>query len=616
MRTRLLIAAALSAPLIAHADPPDATAVSGVVITATQLPTQLADTPDARVIERTDIDARQATFAADILATVPGLALTQVGAFGGVTSVRMRGASSDKTLVLIDGVPQNDASQPSGAYDFSHLDLADIERVEILSGPQGSIWGSDAIGGVIAFTTRELDGWRAAGEGGSLATFDGSAGVGRRTETWALGASASGYRSDGISKADGFPERDGQWSWTAGAYGRWTPSPKVSLDARFRYTDDRVDDDGYDPANGFTFGDTPEFDRTHTWTASGRAILEGPWAFTHTLTVGAFAISRHHVFPGEPDFSSDYWAWRQDYRWLAERGAPGDAFGVAFGVERQSDRASISTGERLSLGTTSGFALLRWRPWAPLTLTGAGRYDAPDTVAGQATGRFGAVLRLPAGFALEAAWGQGFKTPTISELACDFCFPAGASTGLKPEHAEGEDVALAWRSADGRFYARVTGYRLDVRDQIQFSAAFPFRYFNLDRTRTVGLEAEADAKLTDQLSLQAGYAYTDARDVGAGTEQLRVPRNAGSVALFWHDGRWQAALSLRAEGPDADEDPSTFIPTPRPGFTVANLSGSYALKQGLEITARVENLADTHYQEVLGYGEPRRMLFLGIRARG
>src|SRR5579872_1621342 len=149
MRTRLLIAAALSAPLIAHADPPDATAVSGVVITATQLPTQLADTPDARVIERTDIDARQATFAADILATVPGLALTQVGAFGGVTSVRMRGASSDKTLVLIDGVPQNDASQPSGAYDFANLDLADVQRIEILQGPQSALWGSDAIGGVI-----------------------------------------------------------------------------------------------------------------------------------------------------------------------------------------------------------------------------------------------------------------------------------------------------------------------------------------------------------------------------------------------------------------------------------------------------------------------------------
>src|SRR5207244_11608743 len=123
--------------------------------------------PAARAITRQEIELRQASFAADVLSTVPGLSLSRNGAFGGITSVRMRGASADKTLVLIDGVVQNDASQPSGGYDFANLELADIERVEILSGPQGSLRGSDAIGGVIAFTTREEDGWRASLEGGS-----------------------------------------------------------------------------------------------------------------------------------------------------------------------------------------------------------------------------------------------------------------------------------------------------------------------------------------------------------------------------------------------------------------------------------------------------------------
>ena len=83
--------------------------------------------------------------------------MTDDGAFGGVTSVRMRGASSDKTLVLIDGVPQNDPSDPNGAYDFANLDLSNIERIEILQGPQSSLWGSDAIGGVVSLTTRELE---------------------------------------------------------------------------------------------------------------------------------------------------------------------------------------------------------------------------------------------------------------------------------------------------------------------------------------------------------------------------------------------------------------------------------------------------------------------------
>ena len=227
-----LLATALAAPALCLADPTPAPApdtsevivadyrVSPLVVEATRLPTYETDVPDIQVIDRAQIDARQAVFAADILDTVPGLALTRDGAFGGITSIRMRGASSDKTLVLIDGVPQNDASDPNGAYDFANLDLANVERIEILQGPQSALWGSDAIGGVISLTTREENGWRASVEGGSLDTFDGSAAAGRSTDAWAAGLSISGYRSDGVSKADGFPERDPYAAWNVGGYGR------------------------------------------------------------------------------------------------------------------------------------------------------------------------------------------------------------------------------------------------------------------------------------------------------------------------------------------------------------------------------------------------------------
>ncbi len=289
---------------------------------------------------------------------------------------------------------------------------------------------------------------------------------------------------------------------------------------------------------------------------------------------------------------------------------------MVFGAERLHERGSLSDGSSLALGTTSGFVVARFRPVAPLTLTGSLRYDAPDRFHGQATGRASAVLKLPAGFQVEGSWGQGFKTPTISEIFCDFCFPGGPSTGLKPEHAEGWDAALAWASSDRRYSARLTAYRLSVRDQIEFSPSFPFRYFNLDRTRTDGLEAEVDARLTRSLSVHAEYAYTDAVDEVAATQMLRVPRNAGSVSLDWAQDRWRASFTLRAEGKDADIDPSTFAPAPRPGFVLANLAGSYALTDRLQLTARVENLGDTHYQEALGYGEPRRMFWFGVRAKG
>ncbi|HEX5776230.1 MAG TPA: TonB-dependent receptor plug domain-containing protein, partial [Caulobacteraceae bacterium] len=176
MRNLLLAASCLAAlPTLAHA----ATAmVDEVIVTATRLPSAAEDIPGVRVIDEADIEARQAVFAIDVLETVPGVSVFRNGGAGGVTSLRLRGAESDKTLILIDGVPVNDPSLPDGGYDLSALDLADVARIEILAGPQGSIWGSDAIGGVVAFTTRELEGWRAQAEFGSRDTLRGSAAFG------------------------------------------------------------------------------------------------------------------------------------------------------------------------------------------------------------------------------------------------------------------------------------------------------------------------------------------------------------------------------------------------------------------------------------------------------
>lgn len=97
---------------------------------------------------------------------------------------------------------------------------------------------------------------------------------------------------------------------------------------------------------------------------------------------------------------------------------------------------------------------------------------------------------------------------------------------------------------------------------------------------------------------------------------VRVPRNSGSVSVLWNDRRWQTDLTIRGEGPDLDENPSTFLPQTRPGFVLASLSGAYSLSRRLDLTARVEDIGGTRYEEVLGYGEPRRMIFLGFRAKG
>jgi vitamin B12 transporter len=596
MRKLLLAASFLAFPTFAFAQPAQ---VSEVIVTATRLPAFVEETPSVHVITREEIEDRQAVFAPDILDTVPGLSVFRNGAFGGPAGVQIRGASADKTLVLIDGVPVNDPSSPAGTYDFSGLDLADVDRIEILSGPQGSIWGSDAIGGVIAFTTRELNGLSGSFEGGSLNTTRTTLSAGRATAAYALGVSASGFSTDGISAAANGTEPDGFTSWTAGVSGRATVNPALTFDGKLRYTEGEVDLDGYAPPF-YAFDDSNDRASNRTWSGYVRARGEA-LGLEHTLLYSGLQMERTNF--------GAYKARRNDWRWASGRGAPADVFAFLVGAERDETRASVSVGVA-ELGATSAFAVARWRPMAGASVTASVRYDDPDDFAGQTTGRIAGSYEIGWGLTASASLGQGFKTPTISQAVCDFCYTPAVP--LQPEKAEGWDASLAWRSGDGRFKADVTGYRLAVRDQIAYVGG---TYINIDRTLTTGVETQGEARITDQLSLRASYAYADAVDRSTGARLVRVPEHSGSASLDWHGERLRGDFTLRAQGEQADRDPDTFAPAARKGYVVADLAGSYAVSEGLELTARVENIADRRYQQVLGYGEPGRTVYVGFRIR-
>jgi vitamin B12 transporter len=584
--------------------------VDEVIVTATRLPSLLEEAPGARVVEEAEIERRGAVFAADVLETVPGVNIARNGGFGGVTYVRQRGQGSDKTLVLVDGVPLNDPSQPAGGFDFSSFELADVERVEVLSGPQGSLWGSDAIGGVISFTTRELDGLRGDLEAGSYGTVRGSAAAGRATDAYAYGLALSGFTSDGISKAAVGTEEDGFDSRTVSLNGRYRATDRITLDGRVRYNEARAEIDGYDA--GFAFGDTPEVYETETASAFARARASGVAGFDHAVSISAL----HSERTGSGGlFPYAYEAERRVYRYVAERGGARSPYGLAFGVEREDTSATLNDGAEADLGATAAFGVLRLVRGA-LTLNLSGRYDDPDRYDAQATGRASAVYDLSSGFSLSAAYGQGFRTPSISQAVCDFCFPAGPSD-LRPERAQGADLGLAWASAGDRFTAALTAYRLEVRDQIEFvfGPDFSSRYENIAETLTRGVEAEAAAVLGGGVSVRAAYAYTDAENRSTGGRLLRVPEHQGSAVLSWEGERVDATFTLRAESDQADSDPSTFTPALREGFVTADLAASYAVTEGVRATLRLENLFDRAYQQALGYAEPGRSAYVGLRLR-
>lgn len=611
--TSLAVLAVAMAPLSAqahahHADPqPDPVELEEVVVTATRLAMPLLETPGARVLTETMIERRGAIFAADILADVPGLSVTRSGAFSGPAQVRIRGAAPSKTLVLVDGVPVNDAAEVNGAFDFTGFDLGDVARIEVLSGPQSSLWGSDAIGGVIAFTSREPDGLRAEAEIGSFDTVRGRLAGGVTNDTYAVGGFISHFDTRGISaadEADGNPEADGATVTTVGVNGRYSLGQNARLEGRIRYNRTEADIDGFLSVFPWSLTDTADSMAREQWSGFGRLTLQA-LGLEHQISLSLSDLTRDTFSSSPSTFESD----RQVWRWQASGQAGRASF--AFGAEHDEASGSISTGRVAQHRTVSAFATSRFEISERFSLTAGLRHDDTRDFGSATTGRVSAAVSLDDGFVLSAAYGTGFKAPSISQALCDYCWSSVPYPALRPEEADGYEAALGWRSADGRFEGRATLYRLDVTDQIVYftDSAWNSYYLNVDRARTDGLELEGRAILGGGFDLTLAYAWTDAVNSSTGVRLLRVPEHSGSATLGWTSDRLSGALTIRAEGDQADSGGV------RDGFVVANLNAAWAVNDQVSLTLRLENLTDTHYQQVLGYGEPGRSGYVGVRLR-
>ncbi len=606
-RSILLSTAAITAAFAAPAFAADDTAqLDDVVVTATRLPAIVADTPGARVIDSKTIEQRGAVFATDILSDVPGLSVYRAS-FGGVASVRIRGASQDKSLVLVDGVPVNDPSQPAGGFDFSGFDLGDVSRIEVLSGSQSSLWGSAAIGGVIAINTTELNGVSANVEAGSYGAARGRLGLGVATDRFAYGVSVSKFHSDGFSAADkinGNTEKDGFDNTTVNARARYELTNRLGVDASYRHSDTDADVDGFGPVDAL--------DTAATVNQSGlvRLRVADVLGLDHKFTVAASDIDR----VSKSAFPSVYSGEHRLYRWQADSRDQNARLAYSFGAEHEDTQADLNGSVKAELGVDSVFGVARFNATDRLSVTAGLRHDETDTYGGKTTGRISAAYDLGAGLTFSGAYGTGFKTPSVAQTVCDFCFilPGTTVAELVPETSESSELALGWRSNDGRFDGRVTVYHLEVENQIDGyydAATTEYYYVNLIRTRTDGVELEGRAALGHGFELTAAYAWTDAENAVTKAPILRVAEHSGSATLGWTGQRLSGAVTVRAEGEMPDSGGM------RDGFVITNLNGAYALTDNVTLTARVENLFDEHYQRLLGYGEAGLSGYVGIRLR-
>jgi len=561
------------------------------------------------VITRDDLEELGVDFALDAIATAPGVTVNQNGAFGGNASVRIRGASNDQTLVLIDGVPVNDPTGTGGGYNFAYLDTDTIERIEVLKGPQSTLWGSDAIGGVVSITTkRPTEGLSGTvfGEYGSFNTLRGGASISNANEIGDFRLAATGLTTDGISKADeanGNSEDDGYDSQTVSAKGGLNLPASVRLETSLMWSDAESEYDSYAFGAQGSVADGDEV--TNSETLSGNITLKAPLfdgRLENLVQIGYADIERENTSNGVQSYFTE--GDRVLFRYQGTF-AINDTNTLAFGTEREETSANEQESSIDSL-----FALYEFKPVDSLTLTGGIRVDDHETFGSETTGRVAAAWTATDQLTFKASWGQGFKAPSIfqSTYICTFCGLTAPNTNLKAETSEAYDIGVQWQSADERIVLGATLFDQETENMIDFS--YTAGYDNIALVDSQGVELTGAYAINNWLGIAASYTFIDSED-GNGNALARLPESTGNIsASFDPDGPFSGAVLVRYNGEEANTDGSELD-----SWTRVDLTGSYDLNDTVEIYGRIENLLDEEYQQILGYGTPGLSGSVGVRLR-
>ncbi|MDR3506799.1 MAG: TonB-dependent receptor [Caulobacteraceae bacterium] len=632
--TKFAFAAALAcaAPGLAWAAD---SAPDDIVVVANRAPQPLYKVGNSvTLIDQGAIQSSQAVPLAELLVQTPGVALVRNGGEGQPTSIFIRGADSDQTLVLVDGVQLNDPSQPSGGFDFANLLAGDVSRVEVLRGAHSTLWGSQAIGGVVDVVTAEppkgleADG---AAEAGSRDTQYYRLGMGGTLDRLSFRLAGGYYATAGISAFDrafGGRETDGYTDTAFSGRLRYDLTPDVQIDLRGYYTRSRVAYDGYDTPN-YAFGDDGEYSKTTQYILYG-GVNFGLFGgrLKNRLALQYSDTDRALYDPNYAPVTQTFYGYGKTTR-VEYQGtwAISERYQAVFGAQHERSTLTTDTpaydvvpspqGYRATLD--SGYVQVQGEVLRGLTLTAGARHDQHDTFGGHDIFQAAAAWTLNDGNTiLRVSFGQGFKAPALYQL-----FSAYGNRALRPETADSWDAGIEQRLWSGRAKISATYFGRASRDLIGFfdcttpaplCATEPYGYYaNIARATAQGVELEASVRPLARLSLTANYTYTDSEDARTHKALARRPQDAAnlSVSYDW-PLRLNTTLALRYAGRSFD-DAANLIPLK--AYALTDLRASYPLTARLELYGRIENLFDQHYETAYQYGSVGRGVFAGIRAR-
>jgi vitamin B12 transporter len=619
----MLVSAAAAAPADAQPSTQD------IVVTASRVPQKKSRTAaSSTVIDHKTIERLGDPLVASFIRLTPSAAVEVGGPAGSLTEVRIRGAEANHTLLFIDGIRANDpAAGDTPRFELLNADI--ISRVEVVRGPQSALWGSDAIGGVIAVNgvPETSPGYAAGGEAGSFGFGRANASAALVSDSTTLAAAAGWQRATGIDSFNGHGDKDGYDNFAARVRGTWDMAPSVQLGVAAFDLSGHSEFDGFDPATGI-HEDT--LDNTRNRLAAGRAWVsfgsEQP-GLSGTVAASLLGSSNRNFLAAEEinRTSGTRWNGEGQLQYRFATGAITNTGIVALEHETETFHArdSIFGGASDQDRRRSHNSITaEWRSeLAPVVADVAVRRDMFSSFKDATTVRASALVDLGRGFSVAGSYSEGIAPPTFFDL---FGFFPGSFVGnpsLKPESSRGFEASLRYRK--GPFDAALTAYEQKLHDEI-VDVFDPVTFVSTTVNRSAvshrsGLEAELGWSISDRLRVSANYAFLhatqpDASELGQ-VREVRRPRHSGAIAVDGAGGRFTYGASVAYVGKRSDTDFDVFpaASVTLHAYWLAGARVAYRLGRGLELFARGSNLLNQHFEDVFGSRTEGRAVYVGLR---
>ncbi|AHF89684.1 TonB-denpendent receptor [Opitutaceae bacterium TAV5] len=582
-----LAAVAGSAATAAAQTAPDPTVLEGIVVSATRTPQELKTTPSSvTVLSLPDMDTAQITDLKTALATAPGVSVTNVGSPGAMSEVRIRGANTHQTLFMVDGIRMNDRT--AGYSNFlGGADLAGLDRIEILRGPQSTLYGSAGMGGVIVLETARggpgpVRGVVSAG-GGSFDTFQASAAASGSQGKFSYSASISRFQTQNDLPSNDFDV------WAYSTRLEMAVNDRVTVGATFR---GQVAD--YEETGGYLYP-SPGENKNYSHLFTAYADVKVTDTFRSHLTLGWHQSENEWT-----DKSGSPWAadlktvntreildWQNTWQaasWLE--------LVAGINYENMDYRASpLAYDDELVAGYLSATV----RPVENVSVTGGLRYDDYDSVGDHTTGRIGVAWYVPqTDTTLRATYGTGFVAPSMADRYGGAWQPANPD--IKPEKSKGWDIGFDQALWKNRVALSATYFRNEFRDMFGYDPV-TFMTTNTEKAFAQGVEVAVGAKITDIVRARVAWTYLDTEDKATGWQLARRPRHTLDAQITvqpveaWIVGVGGRFVADRTDAGNARME----------DYATMRLFTSYEVRKDLFLKARIENVCDKSYEEAAGY---------------